>query len=222
MEILARDATDTVPVVVDDPGSGSNTSTIQTSAILPLVRCVYFAIESAQLSPNWQLGLTGRQMPFFMLGLSGIVFGTVEAAGAPSHPFLSPSDIEATFDFIEQSGLLIVETGRIYLPLEFINFMTNGRTTARDVLRVRKDVFVAAFEFAHSRMAEREFATLLDSYKSERRIAGTAAPLSTSSEETRAFSTWSKEQLETLRQQESVWESNQELHPKEDRSRLQF
>src|SRR5438128_569735 len=95
----------TIPIVIDDPaGEG-------ISGPDRLIRCVYLAIDAVQAAPGWNLGLGDLRIPFFMLGLSGIIYMPAQLAGsAPSPEFRNADDVERTFTAVEESGNLLVET----------------------------------------------------------------------------------------------------------------
>jgi hypothetical protein len=222
MATLLRGSTLTVPVLIDDSGHESTTTSNETSTPVSLVRGVYFVFDASQPSPGWSLNINGRSLPFFMVGLSGIVYRAAGVPEAQNGWFLTTSDIEQTFEFIERTRGMIVETGRIYLPLRVVEACI--RTPhEHDVLRVRGDMFVDALQFAQGRLMDHDYEKRLDSYVLQTPVSITGVPLVQSSpEETQAFACWCEEQLRSARQQESIWASDGLLRPEEDHSTMPF
>lgn len=209
----------TVPVLVDDVGD--ETTTNGSAPLGKLVRCVYFSFESSEPMPEWLLNLSGQSMPFFMLGLSGIVFAPVGQLSY-SGRFLSSSDVEQTFEFIEQNRPFLIETGRIYLPRQLIDACSRDPIEAHQALRVRRDLFIRAVRFASGSLSAADFSIALAPYLKQSEAIVREIPVSVSPEETYAFAAWCKEQLAAARRQEAVWAANGELHPEEDRSKTKF
>ena len=88
----------TIPVVVDDPAGESEGIDLTANR---LIRCVYFAIDVSDPSPNWTLGYERLAVSFFMLGLSGIIFTPARTDESNQPEFNDPGDIDRTFNLIE-------------------------------------------------------------------------------------------------------------------------
>jgi hypothetical protein len=212
----------TVPVLIDDDGGEASMTEAPSSAIFPLVRCVYFAFDAPTPMPGWSLDVGNSTLPFFLLGVTGIIHAAIPDQNAPGGIFQNYGDIERTFNAIEQSGLLI-ETGRLYLPRPFIQSFLRDRSLERnDALRVRYDLFIDSLQYAQGRIGEIAFESLLNRYRSSIAPTKTPPPLEYSPLETKAFRLWCIEKVATAQLAERTWESRGELRSREDRSSKPF
>ena len=90
---------DSIPVILDD---------IRKYDRCYMSRCTYFimesdlSVESNALSPNWMLVMQALNVPFYLLGLSGIIWKPL----GDSYVFDSPDSIRDLFDAIDSSPLL--------------------------------------------------------------------------------------------------------------------
>jgi hypothetical protein len=216
----------TVPVLIDDLGEELGKAGEGSPSQDLLVRCIYFSIDASERMSDWVLNLQRQEIPFFLLGLSGIVYAPAAVTGGQPYEtsqFLSPSDIEATFNRIESSRLSI-ETARIYLPRWIIDASPESmRTKPQDVLRIRQDLFGDAFRFARGQIAIKDFNEHLRRYAHEfRGKPHNELPLRVSPDETRAFRNWSGEQRTVAIHQFGEWVSRQETLPEKKEPNRRF
>jgi len=182
----------TVPVVIDAVHESPNIS-----------RAVYFCFEAVEPAADWSLTIGDLRVPFFMLGVSGVILG----AGFPNLPFpagvlpfQSPEYIENTFLTIEQTGVLAVVTTRLWLPNTLLR-LAKEDVARQDVFRLRRDVFGSAHLLAREMMPaekiERHFEPYCGEYhKSQEPTPPGQAPVTFSKEETAAFQHWTRLQME--------------------------
>jgi hypothetical protein len=154
-----------------------------------------------------------------MLGLSGIIFMPAQPPDHPVPEFSHPEDIDRTFELLEETGTLLIESAYILLPERLL------KATLRDqaprsghVFRVRQDLFVHAFDFKRCRLSRDDFRTQMQRYEGELYQAGSqphraVAPLRLSTEESAAFHQWSVRQLANARDQVETWRAAGETLP---------
>jgi hypothetical protein len=198
----------TIPVIVDDPADEVPSDPSRTSAIRDLVRCVYFAIDAIKPTDNWTLNVTGNPIPFVLVHLSGIICRPIITDSTTTDEFGSADQIETTFSALEADDKLFVRTGRVYLPKSFVFSSTKARElAASDVLRLRLDVFDAAFSFANDRTSAATFQDQLKAFISPpvSDKVSSVEPIRVSSRETVAFSKWSKSRLNEAHDQMVTW-----------------
>jgi hypothetical protein len=133
-----------IPVIVDD---------IKRLNGFDMTRCVYFHIDCEDTLDPWLLGLGGTEVPFLMLGLSGIIMQPMSGRSE----FESPQDIEQLFSFIE--GLRRQERDEAHLNVEIADmWLPNGVMQRRgeilrgDVYRVDLVLFESAIAFTAGRL----------------------------------------------------------------------
>jgi hypothetical protein len=182
----------TVPVVIDAADVPTN-----------ITRAIYFSFEAVEPADGWSLNIGNLRVPFFMLGISGVIQGAVlPESGVPAGilPFLSPEFIESTFFVIERTGALAVVTARLWFPTAFLR-MAKQDVARQDVFRIRRDVFATAHRITREVMQgdniERYFAPYGDEYlKSQDIHSPESFPVVFSREETVAFQQWTNRQIE--------------------------
>jgi hypothetical protein len=159
-----------VPVIVDD---------VKQHTRFAMTRCTYFSIECDQPSPGWTLSLNRAHIPFYMLGLSGIVL----SPPGNNHEFSSAPDIRRLFDDIETNEHLFVDINDLWLPNECF---PDSELARGAVYRVGPRLFDLAFQFRHDLLPQHEFEMLAREFSHE---------VSFSTGETEAFQHWSNEQI---------------------------
>jgi len=161
---------DTVPVLLD--------SIFDDREGTPLTRCIYFHIEFEETLDPWELGIAGGPIPFFMVGLAGIVI-------APSLTEPRFSDVRQLFElvsFVEAREGHSVETADVWLPMWLLPRRNIHRGT---VLRIERDLFLTALVVRAGDDA------VLDAFAN---VSGEGA-IEVSPEETVVFADWSKIQV---------------------------
>lgn len=128
-----------VPVIIDDIKSYPN---------FQMTRCTYFTVESDSPSPNWVLNLDNQQLPFYLLGLSAIIYKPF----GDSDIFESVELINEVFNVIERNISLYVDTNDIWLP----NFLFNEHKRGQ-IYRIETELFLKAFLFRETKIDEEEF-----------------------------------------------------------------
>jgi len=155
-----------VPVLVETTGR----------PFFPMVRCHYLAIEYDDPHPGWTLGIAGIQMPFLMLGLAGVV---LQPMGAER--FTTYGLIRGLFESVEEGGAL-VNFEDIWLP----DFLFPVSPHVGHVYRVGMKLFYLAFAYRDSRFSREEFEVYCRELQGE---------ISFSEDETRAFGSWTAEEI---------------------------
>jgi len=161
----------TVPIMIDDIKKYKN---------FDMTRCTYFSIESDLPSGEWVLELKNRDIPFYLLELSGII---TEPTGNEAH-FDSSYLIDELFDTIEASPELFIDINDIWLP----NFLFRNSPHKRgDVYRIKEKLFIEADRFREDKIPKERFEMYcreLEDY------------LFYSEIETRSFKEWARNQIE--------------------------
>jgi len=178
---------DTVPVVLDSISNDREAT--------PLARCIYFHIEFDETLDPWQLGIAGSSIPFFMVGLAGIV--------------MAPSFTEPRFSNVGQLSELVglveareghsLETADVWLPMWLLPRRNIHRGT---VLRIERDLFLTALVIRASGDA------VLDAFAN---VSGEGA-IEVSPEETVVFADWSKIQVSEF----GRWENREQPPRRQD------
>lgn len=166
---------DSVPLIVDD---------VKQIQSFPMTRCMYFCIECDTPRAGWLLGLGQQDIPFLMLGLSGVV----AQPSAGDALFDSPAKLERLFDSVEAAGNLYVGQSDVWMP----NFVLQGESHIRgSVYRVGIDLFAAAFRFRQGLVDQHEFLGVADQLVKSVRFSGV---------ETRAMAEWTDEEIRVAKQ----------------------
>ena len=164
-----------VPVTIDD---------VKQRTDFAFTRCEYFTIQCDTPSPDWVLGLQNRQIPFMMLGLSGIIF----QPSLEEPYFTSPHQIETLFDGIEENEAVYVDTADLWLPTALVRkVVPRGRDQMRGVtIRIYDQFFQEAVAFRNGTIDQTRFEGV--AHELERTV--TYIP-----EEDKAFHQWHRLQL---------------------------
>jgi hypothetical protein len=161
---------DRVPVLLD---------AFSDEGEISLVRCLYFHIEVDETLGLWTLGAGIAQIPFFMVGLAGILL----APSVTEPRFVSVPQLSNLFSAIEARDGQSVETGDIWFPQRFLPYRNQIHRGA--VLRIEPKVFLTAMQV---RAGGRDFTEAFENVTSE-------GAMENSPEETRVFAEWSKIQI---------------------------
>jgi hypothetical protein len=162
-----------VPVIIDD---------IKIYLNFQMTRCTYFTVESDFPSPNWFLQLNNHQLPFYLLGLSGIIFKPF----GDSETFESVELINEVFNLIESNTSLYIDTNDIWLP----NFLFKEHKRGQ-IYRIENDLFLKAFLFRETKIDEEEFLIYCKEFFKS---------LYYSSKETEVFHEWINQQINEARE----------------------
>lgn len=98
-----RDNMRSIPIMVDDVKNYINFN---------MTRCSYFSIECDLPSSGWILELKKRDIPFYLISLSGVIEGPV----GDNYIFNSSELIEELFDIVEEIPELFIDVNDIWLP----------------------------------------------------------------------------------------------------------
>jgi hypothetical protein len=174
-----------LPVIIDDIKNYDN---------FQMTRCTYFTVESDSPSPNRFLIFNNQQLPFYVLGFSGIIFKPF----GDSDIFESVELINEVFNLVESDSSLYIDTNDIWLP----NFLFNEHKRGQ-IYRIEKDLFVKALLFRESKIAEEEFLLYCKEFFNK---------LSYSPEETEAYNAWMGHQISEAK----------EIYPKNENMALEW
>ena len=165
------EAMSTIPIMIDD---------IKQYKGFDMTRCTYFSIESDIPAGEWILRLKDLEIPFYLIGLSGII---TEPIGDKAE-FDSPHLIDEIFKTIEESPELFVDINDIWLP----NFMFKDFPHARgSVFRSKERLFAEAIRFREDKIPTERFEKSCRELKDD---------LSYSEKETQPFKDWAKKQID--------------------------
>jgi hypothetical protein len=174
MEIDQKAASLTVPVAIDS---------VKSIESFRMTRCTCYVIENSVPNPGWRLDLSGVDVNFFMLGLSGVITSPSGDGGN----FDTPEKIDHLYDVIEANDLFFVDVNDIWLPNDL--FSRSERQPERgDVFRVSCELFQLAYAISEEVQTHQEFLE---------RLERSAIPwnLNYSKEESAALSEWNQQQI---------------------------
>ena len=166
METSNRD----VPVVVDD---------VKRIPDFRMTRFIYFSVACDEPAPGWTLTLRELELPFLLLGLSGIV---LSPPGDRSE-FLEPADFDSLVDMIEKHAHLYLDINDIWLPNDSL---PADRAIRGAVYRIGQELFADAFEFRNDLVSDKAFSAISKDRREQ---------VSYSEQETRAFRLWTQQQI---------------------------
>lgn len=179
----------TIPVITDD---------VKMHKIFDITRLTYFSIECDVPSPNWTLILGDQSIPFYLLGLSGIIWKPI----GESDIFNSPYLIEQLFNTIEENPSLYVDINDIWLPnFLFSNFDNVHKRGS--VYRVKEDLFIRAHNYRENRIPAKQFQSICKELKDG---------IAFSRDETISFQNWINNQIEKAKK----------LYPKNSKLKLKW
>jgi len=169
----------TVPLMVDD---------VKSLPEFAFSRCSYFTIECDVPAAGWELTLGAAEIPFLMIGLSGIIY---RPSGA-SAIFRSPGEIESLFETIEEDDRLSVGTADIWLPNEAIAHILPDRKPRGVTFRVGQELFLDSLAFRLEKMSQEQF---------EETALTLSEEVTYAEEEDKAFLEWRQKQVDLAREQ---------------------
>lgn len=160
-----------IPVILDD---------IKNYEDFDMSRCTYFTIESDVPLPNWVLELGNLRIPFYLLGISGIILQPI----GNDNIFKSSDLIDKLFDTIESVPGLYIDTNDIWLP----NFLFANLPHKRgSVYRIKEKLFLETYRYRYDKISEKRFYMLCEEL---------SASIDYSHIETNAFKEWEKGKIE--------------------------
>ncbi len=130
----------TVPVIVDS---------IKYNDTFPFTRCTYYSIACDTPSPNWTLVLENHRIPFFLLGISGIIWKPL----GEETLFNKPEVIDDLFDLIETTPECYVDIDDLWLP----NLLFHEQARRCDVYRLHHLLFSEAYRYRQGRITKSDF-----------------------------------------------------------------
>lgn len=118
----------TVPIFIDENRDG-------------LIRAQYFVIENMGSEEPGILGINGREIPFFLIELQGVIFRSFSQDGNFNRPddFFELFEAIELFNVEEQEYSTFTTLNSIYLP-EVI-FDIKEKATRNNVFRINFDLF---------------------------------------------------------------------------------
>ena len=176
-----------VPVIIDSvKGDGLN-----------MTRCTYFSIECDTPIPNWYLHTRSGGVPFFMLGLSGII--CYPPGDHSTLLFGSASSFSELTEEVEQHEGLYIDIQSLWLPgtaLQYASMPPARSSSAQDpyrsiLLRIPYELFLEAFNYAVGRVTEDGFLQLGHRYAEAVRV---------SKEETESYRAWNEKLIAMARE----------------------
>jgi hypothetical protein len=171
-------STSTIPITVDAVKNLQN---------YQMTRCTYFSISNTAPLSEWKVNSENISVPFFMLGLSGVI------TSPPGGDLLfdTPSKLDSLFEAIEQNDRFFVELDDIWLPNKLF-YRTNSETQRSQVYRVGYDLFTLAYTLRDEVNTHEEFLN---------RMSQSDIPvmLEYSKTETTCLNDWNNEQIEINR-----------------------
>ena len=169
-DIISNIEAITVPTMIDD---------IKKIGKFQMSRCTYLSIECSKPSTGWTLDLGNVKVPFFLIGLSGIIIEPDEL----NDKFDSPLKIDDLFERVESSENLFIDVNDILLPNSYFR---SGPHKRGSVYRIPHHVFGYAMSYREGLYSLGDLISLCDN-----EIKGAQY----SDIETSAFHTWSQNQI---------------------------
>lgn len=166
----------TVPLVIDD---------VKRVPTFEMTRCNYFCIQCDTPAPGWFLQIAGRQVPFLIVGLTGVI----HRPAMDDERFDSPQKIDDLFDAIEAVPELYVDQEDVWIPNRMFDADEHKRGS---VYRIGLGLFRSAYNFRNG---------LTRNQKSAFAGKGANWKVSFSRAETEALSAWGDHQIAEARRQ---------------------
>lgn len=151
-----------------------------------IVRCSYLSLHSDGPNPNWSLNIDGLQSQILLVNLEAIVIGSLKDG---SH-FHSLSDIEQLYAFAENNEGLFVDINEIWVPFDWL-----GKKTIEQGLlfRIPVEYFSMCWKYTNGSISSQE---LFEEELTLRKESNIDSIVSFSEQETEAFNTWTKKQID--------------------------
>lgn len=160
----------TIPIMIDD---------VKMYKKFKMTRCTYFSIESDNPLSNWTLTLGENKIPFYLLGLSGIIC----TPGPEDYYFSTLQKIEKLFDTIEGHHSLYIDINDIWFP----NFLFNDNNQRGSIYRIPKELFSVGMLYRDDLIAMQKFTSMSKEFNKSVKY---------SPKETEAFKEWSINQID--------------------------
>lgn len=173
-----------VPVLIDD---------FKSSDKIHMTRCNYFSIETDSPSFGWTLELSNTQIPFIMMGLSGIITRSLKGG-----PFTDLNSIKSLFVAIEENPALYVDINEIWLP----NILFKRNANRGDVYRISEKLFISSLNFQKRQIQLKHFQEIALEFRTN---------MIYSELESISFRNWEKEIINQARE---IYPKNKELELK--------
>jgi hypothetical protein len=164
----------TIPVIIDD---------VKKKKKFDMSRCTYFSIQCDTPSPDRTLTIQNVQISFFMMGISGIIYSPADS----SDRFDQPDKFEKIFEIIESHENLYIDINDIWIPNRFFVI---GEQKRGSVYRLPLDVFSVALAFRENTASLKDL---------EKACGKHPKGAIFQDDETGAFSTWSKVQIDNAK-----------------------
>lgn len=183
---MPRWESESVPVIIDSVKSGvrkivNSQGPGEDSSFRLITRCNYLSVECDLPKPGWALRVGALNLPFLMLGLTGVIHRPFDG-----EHFDTLDKIEDLFVRIEDEAGLLVNINDVWLP-NFLFDRAGAPQKKGQVYRVDGNLFSAAFLYREGRLA---LGTFLE------RCHGVNRAVTISEKETAAFTDWHKAQIE--------------------------
>lgn len=165
-----------IPLIIED---------VKLFGGVTVLRCIYFSIESDDPSPGWTLYLSRVRLPFFLLGLEGIILTPPLEDGTGRPRFNSASDIRRLYEFVERDKehRFIISTNPIWLP-DVMRISHGSHDPRGTVLRISPELFSASLAYDRGTQS---LDSMIEFY------LGLRNEVEISQEETQAWAVWNRE-----------------------------
>lgn len=171
----------TIPLIVDDIKNYEN---------IQFTRCIYLTIESDVPLPNWRLHYKNEILPFFMLGLKGIIYRPLTPLGSVERDiFRSSKDFEELYTGIEADEDFYIGMDEIWIP----NSIFRNTQRRGELYRIDSGLFHDCYKYTQGLITYNQLTEITE--RKEDRIT-------ISETETYAFSAWRKSVIGEVRTSE--------------------
>ncbi len=155
-----------------------------------MLRCSYFAVQSDEPLPDWNLRAGEFSSPILLLNLEAILLG----APNETRTFASKEDVTAMYDYIEKQDEMFVDINDIWVPVEWFGGL---KIKQGMVFRIPQDLFILAWKFRNDKIYAKELFGHKQVRKAKKLGKTTkSAMISFSDKESRAFTGWTNLQIE--------------------------
>lgn len=159
----------TIPIMIDDRRMYKDFN---------MARCTYFSIECDRPSGDWILGLESKEIPFFLLGISGIIF---KPLSGNSH-FNSVHSIDLLFDTVEDNPSLFIDINDIWLP----NYLFREQQKRGFIFRIPTKLFFLGLQYRDDRISLEKYNTMCEEFHNSVKY---------SEKESEIFKKWNKSHI---------------------------
>ena len=137
----------TIPIMIDDRKMYKNFN---------MTRCTYFSIECDRPSGDSILGLVSKEIPFFLLGISGIIF---KPLSGNSH-FNSVQSIDLLFTTVEDNPSLFIDINDIWLP----NYLFQEQQKRGFIFRIPTKLFFIGLEYRDDQISLEKYTSRCEEF----------------------------------------------------------